>query len=245
MARNPYFIASYQPWAIAILVAAIASGLLITWWLLPLGLVLYLVCIVLLSRDQTIRIQANQPLRPNLRSKALRDKLNKIEQAHKNIKSQIDQVSGPMQRLLTPIAEQTQDLVHQAYNLCQTGEILEQYLAQTQTSNNNNELADLQQRYNATNDAYTRDQLKEAMEAVRERAQNAADLKTYSDRTKAQLQNISASLENVLAETIRLRTADAAHANAATSQVTQRLSELKIDMDTFQQVLDTALHPKP
>lgn len=245
MARNPYLIASYQPWALAILVAAIASGLLVAWWLLPLGIVLYLLSIVLLSRDHTIRSQANQPLRPNLRSPALRAKLNKIEQAHKNITRQIRQVSGPMERLLAPIAQQTQELVHQAYNLCQTGEIIEQYLAQAQTGNSNTELAELQQRYNASTDAYTRDQLKEAMDAVRERLQHAADLQTYSDRTKAQLQNISASLENVLAETIRLRTADAAHANAATSQVTQRLSELKIDMDTFQQVLDSALQPKP
>ncbi len=60
-------------------------------------------------------------------------------------------------------------------------------------------------------------------------------------RILAQLQNISASLDNVLAETVRLRTADAVSADTATNQVAQRLSDLKSDMDAFQMVLDTAL----
>jgi hypothetical protein len=45
----------------------------------------------------------------------------------------------------------------------------------------------------------------------------------------------------VLAETVRLRTADVVSADTATNQVQQRLSDLKADMDAFQRVLDTAI----
>ena len=68
-----------------------------------------------------------------------------------------------------------------------------------------------------------------------------ADLTTYVGRIQAQLQNIHANLENVLATTVRLRTADAVSADPLTNQVAQRLSDLKADMDSFQKVLDTAL----
>ena len=78
-------------------------------------------------------------------------------------------------------------------------------------------------------------------QALVERQQNARDLETFSGRIIAQLQNISANLDNVLAETVRLRTADAVSADAATNQVAQRLNDLKADMDAFQQVLDTAI----
>ena len=74
-----------------------------------------------------------------------------------------------------------------------------------------------------------------------EKIQNVRDLDTYIGRISAQLQNISASLDNVLAETVRLRTADAASANSTTRQVARRLADLKSDMDAFQAVLDTAL----
>lgn len=67
------------------------------------------------------------------------------------------------------------------------------------------------------------------------------DLDTFIGRISAQLQNINASLDNVLAETVRLRTADAASADSTTSQVARRLADLKSDMDAFQSVLDTAL----
>jgi hypothetical protein len=67
------------------------------------------------------------------------------------------------------------------------------------------------------------------------------DLETYIGRISAQLQNISASLDNVLADTVRLRTADAASAGAATNNVAERLMNLKSDMRAFQQVLDTAI----
>ena len=97
------------------------------------------------------------------------------------------------------------------------------------------------QRLAATQDAYTRQQLEETRQALAERQQHARDLETYVGRILAQLQNISASLDNVLAETVRLRTADAVSADTATNQVAQRLSDLKSDMDAFQLVLDTAM----
>ncbi len=70
---------------------------------------------------------------------------------------------------------------------------------------------------------------------------NAEALQRYGVRISAQLQNIAANMSNVLAETFRLRTSDAASADGATNQVADRLRDLNADMDAFQRLLDTAL----
>jgi hypothetical protein len=57
----------------------------------------------------------------------------------------------------------------------------------------------------------------------------------------AQLQNICANLNNVLSETVRLRTADAVSADSTSNQVADRLRDLNADMSAFQTMLDTAL----
>jgi hypothetical protein len=66
-------------------------------------------------------------------------------------------------------------------------------------------------------------------------------LRVYFDRIQAQLANIDASLDTILAETIRLRTADAVAMSSASGAVQQRLDDLRSDMEVFRKVLDTAM----
>jgi len=133
------------------------------------------------------------------------------------------------------------ELVEEAYILADKGQIIERYLASVDRRKLEQEVAAIDRQMQSTQDPYTRSQLEETRQARMEKIQNVRDLDTYIGRISAQLQNISASLDNVLAETVRLRTADAASADSTTSQVARRLADLKSDMDAFQAVLDTAL----
>ena len=153
----------------------------------------------------------------------------------------VSQASGALGRLLMPIGDQARELVAEAYILCDKGQIIESYLATSNQRALQDQINALDQRIAATHDPYTQQQMQETRQALAERQANARDLETYIGRILAQLQNISANLDNVLAETVRLRTADAVSADTATNQVAQRLSDLKADMDAFQRVLDTAL----
>ena len=92
-----------------------------------------------------------------------------------------------------------------------------------------------------TTDSYTLQQLKETRAALVDRQNNAQALPTYYDRVTAQLHNIGANLDNVLAEIVRLKTADAVSPDSTTNDVAQRLSDLNADMDAFGHVRDTAL----
>ena len=119
--------------------------------------------------------------------------------------------------------------------------MIEGYLTRVNVQEIQSRISATDRQIAATADTYTLQQLQETRAALAEKQRNAADMITYSGRIQAQLQNIHASLDNVLAETVRLRTADIVAADSVTNQVAQRLADLKSDMDTFQRVLDSAL----
>lgn len=241
-----YRVAARQPHALLVLAAALLAGLTVALWLLPLGLLVYGLTVLLAARDPDLRQAAFRPARPKLSSPTFRSYLEAIERTQQEIERSVSQAVGPLNRLLSPIGGQARELVQEAYVLCDKGQIIEAYLGTINQRLIQDRISDMSRQLATTRDDYTRNQLDETRKALIEKQQNARDLETYIGRIVAQLQNISASLDNVLAETVRLRTADAASADVATNQVAQRLSDLKADMDAFQLVLDTALtHTSP
>ncbi|HNP69647.1 MAG TPA: hypothetical protein PLO33_00645 [Kouleothrix sp.] len=236
-----YGVAARRPLALLVLLVALAAGATLALWLLPLGLLAYAAIVFLLARDPDVLALAQRPARPRLSSQTFRAYLSAIERSQQEIGRSVAQASGPLGRLLVPIDNQTRELVAEAYVLCDKGQVIETYLAGSNQRALQDQINALDRQISATQDAYTRQQMQQTRQALIERQANARDLETFIGRIVAQLQNISANLDNVLAETVRLRTADAASADTATNQVAQRLSDLKADMDAFQQVLDTAI----
>lgn len=245
MGASPaYGLAARQPLALAVLAAALLFGASVALWLLPLGLLAYALMVFLGARDPSLLAEAAappRPARPRLTSPTFKAQLQAIERTQQEIGRSASQAGGPLARLLGPVADQARGLTEDAYHLCSKGQIIESYLATVDLRRLEGEIAGLDAQLQSTADPYTRQQLEETRSARAEKIANARDLQTYIGRINAQLQNIGASLDNVLAETVRLRTADAVSADAATNQVAGRLADLKADMDAFQAVLDTAL----
>ena len=237
----PYGRAARQPLALLVLIVAIITGLTVALWLLPLGLLACIVMVFLSAHDPNLRTQTQRVPRPRLTSPTFRAQLDAIERTQQDINRSIAQTSGPLSRILMPIDQQARELVEQAYVLGEKGQIIERYLPTVDLRGLQNQLSSIDARLAATQDPYTKQQLQETRQVLVEPQGHARDLATYTDRIVAQLQNIAANLDNVLAETIRLRTADVVSTDSTTNQVAQRLSDLKNDMEAFQRVLDTAL----
>lgn len=238
---NTIAYAARQPLSLIVLVCALFAGLSISLWLLPAGLLAYAAMVLISARDPALAAASQRAPRPRLTSPALRSRIAAIERTRRAIQRSVDEAGGPLERLLTPINQQTSDLVEQAYALGEKGQIIEGYMAQLNTQDLQARIDRVDQQLTTTSDSYTLQQLQETRAALAEKQRHAADLNTYVGRVHAQLENIAANLDNVLAETVRLRTADAVSADSLTNQVAQQLNDLKSDMDTFQRVLDTAL----
>ncbi len=239
--RNAYAYTARQPLALMVLLAAIPSGLLLYWWLLPLGLLAYGAMVLIGGRSPVVITASQRPTRPRLNSTTFRAQLNAIERSQREIERAVAQASPPLAGLLARITAQTRDLVEQAYALADRGQVIEAYLAQIKPEAIQDRITRINWQISSASDAFTRQQLEETRAALLEKQRNASDLTTYIGRIKAQLEHIHASLDNVLAETVRLRTADMVSASPVTNEVAQRLTDLKSDMDIFQRVLDTAM----
>jgi DNA repair exonuclease SbcCD ATPase subunit len=233
--------AAREPLAVVVLLVAIVVGLTVHLLMLPLGLLVYLVAVVLASRDPAIAAAQRRASYAPITSRTFRPMVKEVDRAHRDIEQSVAQAQGPLVSVLQRITAQTSDLVGQAHELALKGQIIETFLAQINYHQLQKQIDDLDRAIGRTSDRYTLQQLQETRQALINRQSNARDLQTYIGRITAQLQNIDANLDNVLAETIRLRTADVVSADQTTNQVAERIRDLNADMSAFRRVLDTAL----
>ena len=240
--NHPLTVAATRPLPVLVLLATIAVFLTAHYIVVPLGLIAYVVMVWMMAHDPAILTP--KPQRPQLariNSTTFQTKLKAIDTSRRDIERSADSSPAALQKILLPIAEQADELYYQAHGLAEKGQIIEQYLQASQPQRLQNDIYDLDQRIAATSDQYTRDQLEETRAALIDRQQNAQALETYYSRITAQLQNIAANLDNVLAETVRLRASDAGAATRISQDVSEQMRNLNADMDAFQHVLEGAL----
>ncbi len=239
---NNLSIAATRPLHIIVLLASVFGGLAVTIWLLPLGVIVYSMAVFLAARDPSLALTTQRPVAlPKLTSPTFRAIVAEIDRSQREVERSVEAAPGPLATALRPVVAQSRELVTEAHDLASKGQIIEQYLATANLRQLYEQINGIDTQITRTRDAYTVQQLQETRGALVDRQRNATDLETYVGRINAQLSNIDASLDNVLAETVRLRTADAVSASSMSGQVADRLRDMKADMDAFQRVLDSAM----
>ncbi len=226
-----------------ILLAAIAAGLTIALWLLPVGLLAYgaLVALTWLDPEVAKQEQARpRQIRPP-RGTPFQAQLDSIARVHAQITQSVSSAQGPLRRSLERVTAQVDSIVEEAYSLAVKGQTVVSYLQQTDLPKLNAQQVRLENQIKTTSDSMLRQQYQETRDAVAERLKNAQALGTYHQRIIAQLENICANLDNVLAETVRLRAAPAVDATLNTDSVSARLADVRADMDALGHMLDSAL----
>jgi hypothetical protein len=236
-----FALAARHPLALAVLSGAIAAGLLVAIWLLPLGLLVYGAMVALTARDPRMEARAARPERPRVIAPAFKQPLDQIEQSGREIERLVGETKGPLARLIGPIAEQARELLTQSYGLAQKGSVIDQFLASTQPGKVRQQIAEVDGQLPRVSDDYTRQQLEETRQALLEQENNIAALHTYRERIVAQLNNVAANLSRVYTDTLRLRAAEATDVTSESGEVAERLSNLTADVDAFQQVLEGAI----
>jgi chromosome segregation ATPase len=234
-------VAARRPFPLVVLAVTVAMTLTVHWVLLPLGVVAYVAMVFSAAGDVELPVRRPEMELAPITSPAFRAQLQRIDRTQREISHSVDLAYGSLRELLRPIASGSEELYGQANALAAKGQTIEQYLGTTDPGQLQRETNALDRRIAATEDPYTLDQLHETRQALVDRQQNAETLVTHHDRITAQLQNIDTSLQNVLAETVRLRTADTATATAPSDEAAKRLRDLNARMDAYQEVLEGAL----
>ncbi|HEX6288403.1 MAG TPA: hypothetical protein VFZ66_04390 [Herpetosiphonaceae bacterium] len=235
--------AATRPLNLLIALVAIGAGLTIALWLLPVGLLAYaaLVALTVLDPKAAQKAQARpRVLRPP-RGTPFQAQLDAIARVQAQIAQSVASTEGALRATLERVTGQVDSIVEEAYALAVKGQTVVSYLQQTNTSELNVQLVRLDSQIKTTHDPMLRQQYQETRDAVAERLNHAQALGTYHQRIVAQLENICANLDNVLAETVRLRAAPAVDATISTDSVSSRLADVRADMDALGHMLDSAL----
>jgi chromosome segregation ATPase len=236
------FTAARHPLFLTVAVVAVISGLLVAPWLLPLGIMIYIVSVLLAARDPALaaRIERNQRSQ-GLTSPTFVARVNSIEQSRKAVLRALQQTGGPVaQRLRPTIEPQTAELVEQAYTLARKGQDIERYLSQVNHRSLQEQMKEIDRRIAQTSDQYTINQLQGTLQALKHQVESAQVLDTYIGRIKSQLENIDANLDAMPAQFIRLQASDT-DASMASSQIASSLQDMNADMHSFVDMLDNAL----
>jgi hypothetical protein len=227
-----------HPLFITVLLAAVAAGLTLTPWLLPIGLI---VAAVLLRELLTAPAGLPAADVPKITNPLFKTRVDKIDALQREIERSIRAAHGPIARALAGIAAQTRQLVEQAHHLAARGEVIDAALKANQPYALQDRIDQINAQLQATGDDYTRSQLEETRRSLQGQLEQTRGLHTYIERINAQLTRIDAALGEILVQTVSVRTSDAAAADALGGEVSDSLRNVRIDMDSFQQVLDTAM----
>lgn len=238
--RRSFAAAAARPQHLLVLGVALIAGLSIALWLLPVGLLAYAALVVLSLREAATTPVPRRPVAPPAGT-AFQPQLDAITRAQAQLSDSVAATDGPLRPALERVTAQVTGIVEEAYTLAAKGQTIAVYLHGVNLGDLNGQLARVESQISRATDPGLRKQYEETRAAVADRLHNAQALGTYRERIAAQLETIGANLDNVLAETVRLRAAAPTDSGVTTDSVAARLSDVRADMDALAQVLDTAL----
>jgi hypothetical protein len=234
--------AATRPANLGLLLLAVVASVVVALWLLVPGIIAYGIVVVLTALDPQSRV-VSRPAPPL--NTAFQEQIDGILRAQAEIERSVASTEGALRAALERVAAQVGGIVEEAYALARKGQTVVNYLQGVSLGELNGQLARVEQQMAAATDPQLIAQYQQTRAAVAERLRNAQALGTYRERVTAQLENIRANLDNVHAETIRLRAAQAADTGLSTDSVAERLADVRADMDALGHVLDSALTGAP
>lgn len=235
------FRAATKPLNLAMLTVAVVAGLTIAWWLLPVGVVAYALLVALTWREHVLLPPAPPPLPTLAHDNVFAPQLHALARTRDEIAQSVAAAATPLRTTLTRVTQQVDSIVNEGHHLADKGHTIAAYLRQVDRPGLEQQQREIEQQIAATTDAPLREQYTATQHALREQVSHAEALELYLQRIRAQFDTINVSLDNVLAETVRLRTAPALDVSPSADTVAARLADLRADMRALGQVLDTAL----
>jgi chromosome segregation ATPase len=233
--RSPILTALFHPLNIAMAGLAIFAGLVSAWWLFPMGLLVWVLMVVTVSRDRALRFNHQMQQRSPLAQRFQRY-FDRIERAQVSIFNTLSAAPSSTQRSLQPIQQEIDTLTSEAYELCQRMTSLENYrmVAQSQPDLNA-DLAHIDALIEQTDDPQVLQDYEESRQALRDRLAKLKDVSVQLDRVEAQLMSLANEMDGVVTEVVRLQAAGPERAAAEVPTITKRLRDETEQLRTFEQ----------
>jgi len=238
--RSPWLTALINPVNLAMLALAVAAGLCSAWWLLPLGLLLWLVMVLAIARDPSLMISSAMESREPLAAR-FQAPFDRIERSQVSLFNTLASADPRIRSAFHQVQAETDSLVNQAYLLCQRMSALENYrLVTTASGNLDGELKRLQGQVDAATDAVVKREYQQSLAALQDRVTKLHTTETQLDRVEAQLSSLASQMDAALTEVVRIQSLGPAVAAGQAAGLAQTLHKQTDELVAFQKELGLA-----
>jgi len=223
--RSPFVTGLFHPLNLAMLGLAALAGLVAAWWLFPLGLLLWLVMVVAVSRDPSLRfsheLQSREPI-----AQRFQRTFDRVERAQVSVFNSLASAPGRTRKALQPVQDGLEALTTQAHRLCRRMTALENYrLVSESTSNLQAELQQIDAAIDKAGDPLVKQQYEESRRALLERIARLQLVASDLDRVEAQLLGLANEMDGFVTEVIRLQAAGSLDVERQVPALVERLSK--------------------
>ena len=228
--RSPWLTALINPLNLTMLALAVAAGLCSAWWLLPIGLVLWVVMILAVARDPSLVISSTMESRQPLAAR-FQAPFDRIERSQVSLFNSLASADPRIRNSFRQVQAETDNLVNQAYLLCQRMSALENYRLVTRASGNlDDDVKRLQGQVASATDAMVKREYEQSLAALQDRVNKLHTTETQLDRVEAQLSSLASEMDTALTEVVRIQSLGpdvaASHASALALTLHKQTDEL-------------------
>jgi hypothetical protein len=223
--RSPFLTGLLHPLNMAMLGLAAIAGLLAAWWLFPLGLLLWLVMVVVVSRDPSLRISHEMHSREPI-ARRFQSYFARIERAQVRVFNSLASAPSRTRKALEPVQDEMESLTKQVHRLCRRMTALENYrLVSESTTNLQDDLNQVDGAIARATDPRVKQEYEDSRRTLLERIAKLKLVASDVDRVEAQLLGLANEMDGIVTEVIRLQAAGPVEAGRQAPSLVSRLRE--------------------
>lgn len=232
--RSPVLTGLVHPLNLLMLALSVFAGLVSAWWLFPAGLVLWVIMVINVANNPSLRmshrVQRRKPL-----AQRFQKRFDRLERLQVSIFNSLASAPPRTRRVLRPVQDEADRVVDEAYALCRRMTALENYRLVTQSQADlEAELRELNDSIDGTDDPVTKQEYEDSYRALQRRVDKLQMVSTQLDRVEAQLVSLSNEMESMVTEVIRLQAMGPEEARGQVDSLVEKLREEAAQLETFE-----------
>lgn len=222
-----------------IAVATAAAAVFVAHWIAIPGAILYAATVYAIGPARLKRAKKHFEMGLDLKDAppGLKRWNAQLNETLAHIQTDLNHATGDNARLLRPIGDEVQALGNDIRALIRQAYVLHRYLNQTNTALIGARAVHLEAQLAATQDAYSKQQLQEAADALRRQMANCDQIRMLIGRTEATLENMQASLQSIGSSVVKLGAGNVPNADITQQDSLERLASARSTVASLEDVL--------
>ncbi len=234
--RSPYLIAFTNPLNLTMLGLTLAAGLCSAWWLLPVGLLAWLVMFFNVAQDPALRVAFKMQARTSALSPRFQTLYDQVARSQARLFNALATANAATRLTLQPIHDEVETLTDYVYEVCQRMTGPENYLKVTQASSDfTSQRALAVLALESTSDPLVKKEKQEALAALDDKMKAVQNVENLLSRVEAQVRTVASDIDAALADIMRLQAVGGQEAAKHVPALVQRLRRQLADLKTFEQ----------